>query len=720
MLHQDGLKDDGAAGTAPKEEENPLTRELRRDPQIAAALDGGDGERLWNVLRAKRKSTQPGPLRAAIERALSERRNFLMPLGGAPSMASLNGVGTRLYGRANYDQNDQTYVGTLFFVIVFLPIYPIRQYLVRDAGHKAYNFFGRIPFDDTMRIWRRVVRLGLLAGILAILGGAYYTSNHSTVYFVNGLDVPLNVTVDRELVAVAAGGHESRSLEKGRHKIEVRGVAKALPNELVEIDQINVPRNTDAVVYNILGAAPMFLSEVIYSTAPSADEKGAFENLSGEKFIVRDGVEYVFQKPPESISMDQHASNERRHHLDMDSRGWKVAAVLLASQGKIKEAAAMAARVAEYEPDDLAAHGLSVHLAEQAGGLEAALLVVKRWTESAPGSVEAHRMFQDLMIRAGRRDELLASYRLRFEKQPESAAAGYLLARVESPEVALPLYASLAKKFPEDSYVQRGYSWELHLQRRFPEALVHFEKYAAISGDPLTFLNQQAADLVALGRAGEAIERTVSVADGLKNGDAGVATLYAQLVRKVGADHAPHPGDYYFSKWSKEIGEAKSRLLYIVNTGVGEMAEQDLASVKEEAARAGLEINQLGPIEPARALDRVRAAPAEALLQIEPCLSVMLACESLRLGDAKTSEKLAESFGKERNEGDILLAAVQKGEHAPRFGELPLELQAAVRFVSGRAATSASERARLFDLARKDDPLGGFVTRAMDHWPIDH
>ena len=50
----------------------------------------------------------------------------MQPVTSAPSMATVNGIGTMAYGRRDYDAETNTYVKTLCFTVVFLPLFAVR------------------------------------------------------------------------------------------------------------------------------------------------------------------------------------------------------------------------------------------------------------------------------------------------------------------------------------------------------------------------------------------------------------------------------------------------------------------------------------------------------------------------------------------------------------------------------------------------------------------
>lgn len=69
------------------------------------------------------------------------------PIDSAPSLSTVNGIGTMLYGRRDFDGTTNSYVSTLYFTFFFIPIFPIAAYRVVDAGANSYRFLGKVPLS---------------------------------------------------------------------------------------------------------------------------------------------------------------------------------------------------------------------------------------------------------------------------------------------------------------------------------------------------------------------------------------------------------------------------------------------------------------------------------------------------------------------------------------------------------------------------------------------
>lgn len=70
------------------------------------------------------------------------------PISSAPMLGTFNGIGLKIYG------------DTLYFVCLFVPLFPIARYSLQETGN-SYSFFGKLKLHDWQRAW---------AGIAAIAG----------------------------------------------------------------------------------------------------------------------------------------------------------------------------------------------------------------------------------------------------------------------------------------------------------------------------------------------------------------------------------------------------------------------------------------------------------------------------------------------------------------------------------------------------------------------
>src|SRR6478672_2321665 len=124
------------------------------DQKIREAVELGDGAKLHKALSAAKKNPMFLNDRTTIEEILNIRRLFIHG-SGAPSLFTLNGFGTKIYGKSD-EGSDGTYVTTLFLTALFVPVIPIKQYLVRHEGGNRYAFYGTVPSSQAVKLWQWV------------------------------------------------------------------------------------------------------------------------------------------------------------------------------------------------------------------------------------------------------------------------------------------------------------------------------------------------------------------------------------------------------------------------------------------------------------------------------------------------------------------------------------------------------------------------------------
>ena len=101
------------------------------------------------------------------EIATRDKRLFiyrnLTPLDAAPSLSTTNGCGFTLYGSSDCDAETGSHMATYYFVVLGIPIFPIRRYRVIQSGN-SYRFLGKAPLRQGGKI-----HLGISIGIILLL-----------------------------------------------------------------------------------------------------------------------------------------------------------------------------------------------------------------------------------------------------------------------------------------------------------------------------------------------------------------------------------------------------------------------------------------------------------------------------------------------------------------------------------------------------------------------
>jgi hypothetical protein len=131
--------------------------------------------------------------------SFTDRFPELQPIDAAPSLFTVNGFGTTLYGSRDRDEETETYVATQCLCVIFIPLLALGAYRVAYAGGDQYYFLGKQPLSGFAKAWNALVALLVLGGGGFFAFQAYYNSAEA----VAGRDL---AAAERSL---AAGDHAS-------------------------------------------------------------------------------------------------------------------------------------------------------------------------------------------------------------------------------------------------------------------------------------------------------------------------------------------------------------------------------------------------------------------------------------------------------------------------------------------------------------------------------
>jgi hypothetical protein len=689
-----------------------LARLAERSPSLRRAIEHG---RPLDAYRALYWAHRTGRFRDLGDDAatlLGHRRLFVKPLTSAPVMFTYNGIGTSLYGTSDVDPRDGTYVGTLFAVFIFVPLFPIASYLVRNSPEKpgrAWNFIAKVPLASGTYFWQRGVALGLLALLLVGLGSAFEGFGHNTIDFVNGLDRPVRVQVSGARTLEVPGG-DWKSVRSAVGKVAITILADG---RVVESDSIDVPRGSRTIVWNVLGAAPIYVEQVVYSSAEDKDSASRPpaepEILCGKSLLSRDRVDDEFQDSPKSVSMPKGSEHVVRWHLGIAPGGAQTCGSILASRdAPAAERWAMKLTRALLLPASkfrgLSEAGLSdVPAAE--GEAFAKELIVR------DDSVEAHRLYQDVLLASDQRARVVAEYEARLAAGPDSADMAYLALRARTVEEQRTRIGHLLARYPDHPYLRRLDIYVHYAALEFPQVLASAQALMRIDRNVwLDTLDQHIDALAGMGRGPEATALLHEVATGASN----------MLSLKRHADSLAYRIACRFGTATPDLDDDakddEALPLLVRATSGREVSGGELDSLKDPETRDALAIVAAARAHPDAALAKWSASSRDVQMRVPASVQVLLQAEGARRGQATTMDVVAGAL-LDRRTVAAMLALVQRGETADEIAGLPLEFRAALEFVRSRAnGISEKERAERLARARACDVLRGPVTVAIDGW----
>jgi hypothetical protein len=682
-----------------------------RSPALRQAIERGrplDAYRALFWAHRRRRLAELGDVAATL---LAHRRLFLKPLTSAPKMFTINGFGTSLYGRADVDSNDQTYIATLFFVFVFIPVFPIGSYLVRDGQtkRKSWSFLAKAPLATLMHLWQRAVAAGLLVLLAVAVAQAFEGYRHNTLYVVNGLSRPVTAELaGLPKATILPGEHAAFRSLVGKHVLTIRD-----GDRIVESATVDVERGSDALLWNVVGAAPIFLAHETYTTAGSsdADEKEP-ELFCGETLIARKKVDYVLTTPPKTISMPKDSRAVVKTVLGVVPGGADACIHYLLSHGDLAKGARLALEVARATQAPVKELGDSLPMAMDVLPLAVTEPFAKE-VLAREDSLEAHRLYQGVLLRSHQRDRAIREYDARLAAKP-GADAEYLALRVRTNDEEHKTIDAVVARYPDHAFLRRAQMFVHYGHFEMPQTVVACEALAKLDRELWLETVAYCVDaFVAVGRGSDALAflRELIPDSSLPESTKHEVELLAYRVgHRIGVD-APLPGP---AKGEDDdgFGAAYAR----AETGLP-LAPESIGKLKSETVREALRIVTDARTDPDAALRRVAKAAPEALRRVPSVVTALLFAEATRRDDMRDVAERLTTNGLGDAVWTPMARFVRTGEKSDELDDLSLELRAAVELARSRmAGLSANEKAALFAQAKASDVLQGPVSVAIAGW----
>jgi hypothetical protein len=693
----------------------PELEGLAEDPKVKRAIERGDPHGLYRVLFWANLTGRMRKHRETIRLLLARRRLFLAPIKSAPALFTYNGVGMTVYGSDEPDHNDGTYIATHYVVFVFVPIVPLRQYLVRNAESargRAWNFIGKVPFSPLAFVWNRMLALLVIASVLGGGVSAFQASRYHVVHFVNATPVRVRAEVAGKAVTVEPDGLEELTLPVGRQRVVVtRGDGKAM-----ETHDIDVQRGSDVQVFNVLGAGFVYRELVRYRAEGARAPDGPPEDpqvACGETFMRLDKATDVFVDPPAKIDMPKSSTVSHRSHIGF-ARVNGACLSYFVQHDQDAQAAALAQRTAEATSYSRDATFAAASLLERSEGKEAALAFARKALAAEPDNVDVHRMYQDMALEEGKRAELLQAYQKRRDDKPDDPDSAYLVARLESPSQAAPALDGLVQRFPQHAAARRAHAFNEYQLRHFESAVVSWHRLAEIDrrerGENLTMLVRA---LVALSRTDEALREIESLFEDKDANQPELAELYARVAHATGRFR---DAETLFGRLDK--GEAAALVAWRrARARLPEQKDDRLEQARQQFLRDAAAIIVSARSGPDETLGMAGKASEQTLAALDDDTWALLYAESSRRDPAGKVTQALGAAGRQRGVPQAMQAFVAKGESSVDFEEASFEARAAAELVRARdPGLPAAERKKLLAAARRDDLLHGAITAAIDGW----
>jgi len=360
---------------------------------------------------------------------------------------------------------------------------PIRSSLVSESSKTGFREGTGLGFK-----WPKYVAGGIFLALIALyLGVAVYRGQSRSVYLVNGWTKPYTVTVNGESHQLHPGQAKKIDIAEGEVILHCPGLGTIgeVPRAVtIETPFFSRPFNRPIFVLNPDECALLIREEIIFSNdllPPDQPPKyGALKVL--HEF---EDVDYEFEEFPASIQA-KAGSKITKSRVGL--------VPVTDTQDRIMNAqvALPGDQLAEYvkwllklDPDDsLALIWLTQTLPPKEG-----LAFAQTRLGDRPIRVEWHRVYQSLTEMAEPEKDLKPEYRKLLDETKRSAAAVYLLGRLEDGPEGDKLYEEAATAKPPLALACGGLSFRFLVRGEFEQALSWAKK--GLDLDPASAVLQQ-------------------------------------------------------------------------------------------------------------------------------------------------------------------------------------------------------------------------------------
>ncbi|XXF77705.1 hypothetical protein P2318_32350 [Myxococcaceae bacterium GXIMD 01537] len=535
------------------------------------------------------------------------------------------------------------------------------------------------------------------------------------VAFANGLDIPVVVTVDGgRPITVASASYESRRFSSGAHAVEVR----TQDGTLLESRELYVRGGSKrALVWNVLGSAPLYAQIYSYSTRPGSGRSAPPRNsYAGVPLLDRENVDYLFTVPPRTFSENaRHGTSKVQ--VGMASGGWRTSLSMMESQGDHAAMARLGEALLKLSPRNEEALDIALRGRLLDEGTEAVLALLDRVSKAQPDWPQVVERTVQVRLARGERESLRASLMENARQRPEGDVANVLLSRVEPPHDAIARLEKVVASHPGEP------SFRAELARRRFEAGLHAQVVADFEalGDAVRSLPPSARlaytrALVALGRAPEAVALAARWLDASEKPDWGLLILYGQLAFLVSEDTWPRGLPDYIAR--AEAGSENVVMRAWVNVRLGEEVQGWLAERVEESVFRSLTIEAAARRDPERAWRQCHGVSIAALERLPATTALLLAAEFERAGEPLVAGQLLRTLqlAVPLSRQELRRAVFEPGGEAA-LAHLDPELRAAVLLARARRLDAeGQDSSAVYAAAARDDLVHGVVSGAMRRW----
>jgi tetratricopeptide (TPR) repeat protein len=282
--------------------------------------------------------------------------------------------------------------------------------------------------QGTYAPWQRGLAWGGIVAVLVAIGMAAvneYRRQHRTVYVMNDLSQPAQVSIDgAEPVAVAS--RTELQLAEGPHQVTVSGPLDEDFDLVMETGYFQRWTKDPIWVINVGGAAALALETLHYARNPRPSQ---YQLFIGEPSVYCPHVDYPFETPPNSISVDSHADEVVKTRLFRVDESVDAMFPYALANADLSAAFRFIESHLQGNPGKTEWLESYVTTAKSRGQRERAEKFLERGLWREPISIPWHRAYQTLGWSEDQEEALVSEYDARLKNNPDHAGLLYLRGR---------------------------------------------------------------------------------------------------------------------------------------------------------------------------------------------------------------------------------------------------------------------------------------------------
>ncbi|MBK7863446.1 MAG: hypothetical protein IPJ65_33560 [Archangiaceae bacterium] len=556
-------------------------------------------------------------------------------------------------------------------------------------------------------VWLLVIAAVLVAGIGAAL---WRHTRFNTVHAVNGLAVAVEVTLDGKTLQVPAQGRvEFEQVPTGTHVVTAKHGATELETTL-----IFVRGGRHTLVYNVGGTAPLVWERIAYTTR-AVQQTPQWTMHCGKRFLELEGLDYVFENPPSSIST-KGGGTVYRTWLSMESGGLEACQSWALDRGTQEMWAEWQRLTAQLDPKK-ALYAVDEY-ASQGDFREAQVLLEPLLAKKA---FEVRSLYLSVLLASGQVEKARAAFGRADDDEGADDVDLYFAARLLSSPERLKFLDRALERFPQSSYLRFEKARALDRRGDTEAALPLFTLAEDGAPEALQWsLAQLHLSALLRGRhPAEAWSAAQTLYRDATSIDAAVS--YANVAKATGhtaaweAKLAPHQLRWAHALLGLPDVEARAKDGKPANDPESFKQARELIRATFESPRTA----KGGPLPvPSAALSAAARAPDTALRLLPDSIVWLLLSEAWRSSDTAAAARLS------RHAQGADAPALADAQQFIATGRLTVQLEGvsdvhlAVLWVARgrRLATLGEDPTAAFAEARRLDATRSVVTRALDSW----